>query len=340
MKSQLDLARSPISTALGLPIDLPALAERMEEMGRRSKANSTRTAYRLDWEAFNAWCTAAGASSLPASPVAVAMYLEHLYETPPKNRPETKRSISTIMRALAAICDAHEEAGFEPLPSQTKRVKKTMAGLRRTLGIAPKRKTAVIAEHLRDMLSKIPENLLGLRDRALLLVGFNGAFRRSELVGLDVADLEYVKEGLKVHLGRTKTDQEGIGRVVAIPPGSSPSVCPVHALQAWLETTEITNGPVFRAVDRHWTVSEKRLTAPVVALVVKRYASAIGLTTREQLKTIAGHSLRAGLVTSAVKKGKNSHKIMAQTGHQTSKMQDIYTRDAELFEDNAAEGLL
>jgi integrase len=317
-------------------IEISGLVARTEELAREAKAKSTRAAYQSDWDAFSAWCTAFGTAALPASPETVAVYLTHLSETPPKKHPGEQRKISTIERALAAICHAHARAGIEPSPTRTARVKETMSGLRRRLGTASKRKTAVRAEQLREMLSKVPATLLGIRDRALLLIGFTGAFRRSELVGLDVDDLEVTPDGLKVTLRHSKTDQESAGRKVGIPYGSTNEVCPVYALQAWLEAAEITEGPVFRAVDRHWAVSGARLSAPVVAIVVKRYAKSIGIPAA----LVAGHSLRAGLVTSAAKAKKTDRSIRDQTGHTTSKMVDIYVRDESLFDDNAAKGLL
>jgi integrase len=332
--------RDGLTTAGPSALALADLVAKTEELAREAKANSTRAAYRTDWDAFSEWCTTMRFTALPASPETVAMYLTHLSETPPKNSPDEKRKVSTIARAMAAICHAHSRAGIDPPPTRTARVKETMAGLRRRLGVAPKRKTAVRAEHVLGMVAQVPQTLVGLRDRAILLVGFAGAFRRSELVGLDVGDLEFAEGRLKVTLRRSKTDQEGKGRKVGIPRGSSNETCPVFALQAWLETAEITNGPVFRAVNRHWKVSESRLTAPVVALVVKRYAAAIGLTTKEQLRTVAGHSLRSGLVTSAARAKRGDRSIRGQTGHKDSRMVDIYVQDESLFEDNAAEGLL
>ncbi len=175
----------------------------------------------------------------------------------------------------------------------------------------------------------------GLRDKALLLLGFAGAFRRSELVGLTVGDIELVKQGLVVQLRFSKTDQEGRGRKVAIPFGRG-IVCPVLALQHWLEVSGITEGAIFRGVNRHGVISDTPLTAQVVALVVKERAFAAGLDPNRY----SGHSLRAGLVTSAAKLGVSSWKIRQQTGHKSDAMLARYIRDANIFIDNAAGAVL
>jgi integrase len=181
------------------------------------------------------------------------------------------------------------------------------------------------------MVAALPDGLLGVRDRALLLVGFAGAFRRSELVSLDRPDLEFTKDGLTVMLRRSKSDQEGQGRKVGIPYGSNPETCPVRALQAWLEAAAITDGPVFRGVTRHGKV-QGRLSGYAVALIVKRYAAVGGLDPSRY----AGHSLRAGLATAAAIGGASERSIMNQTGHKSITMVRRYIRDGNLFRENAA----
>ncbi len=193
-----------------------------------------------------------------------------------------------------------------------------------------------MVSELKAMLQALPEGLLGVRDRALLLVGFAGAFRRSELVSLDVADLSFTSDGLEVTLKRSKTDQEGQGRRIGIPFGSSPHTCPVRSLRAWLDGAGIADGPVFRDVSRRGRVGAVRLSDKAVARLVKRAARAAGLDPAR----FSGHSLRAGLATSAAKAGKTERAIMAQTGHKSEKMVRRYIRDASLFAENAAAGLL
>jgi integrase len=185
---------------------------------------------------------------------------------------------------------------------------------------------------LKRMLQKLPNTRVGLRDRALLLLGFAGAFRRSELVGLDVADLEFSSAGLVVTLRRAKTDQEGRSRRIGIPYGSSEKTCPVRSLQAWLETARISDGAVFRSLDKFQRVQSKRLSDKAVARIVKRRAAAVGLDPERY----AGHGLRAGLATSAAAGGASERVIMAQTGHRSADMVRRYIREGNLWRENAA----
>jgi integrase len=207
-----------------------------------------------------------------------------------------------------------------------------MAGVRRAKGTASQPKTPALTGDIIKMLGGLPDGLLGIRDRALLLIGFAGAFRRSELVGLNTGDLEFATEGLVITLRRSKGDQEGQGRKLAIPHGTSASTCPVRALKSWLEAASITEGPVFRSVNRHGQVQPRRLSGYAVALVVKRYADVAGLDPARY----AGHSLRSGLATSAAIAGASERSIMNQTGHRSTAMVRRYIRDGNLFRDNAA----
>jgi len=182
------------------------------------------------------------------------------------------------------------------------------------------------------MVEGAPDRLLGLRDRALLLLGFSGAFRRSELVALDVEDLEFTGDGLVVTQRRGKTDQEGVGRKIGIPFGGNPDTCPVRAVRKWLDAAAVMSGPVFRSVNRHGHVQPGRLSDKAVAIVVKRHAPAAGL---DPLR-YAGHSLRAGLATAAAAAGASERSIMNQTGHRSVPMVRKYIRDGQLFRENAA----
>ena len=207
-----------------------------------------------------------------------------------------------------------------------------MAGIRRAKGTASAAKAPAITEDIRRMVAAVPENLLGLRDRALLLVGFAGGFRRSELVGLDREDCEFTSDGVILVLRRSKMDQEGAGRKIAIPFGSNPETCPVRTLEAWLSTPALEQGALFRPVSRHGQIQAARLSGHAIALVVKRYAMAAGL---DPLK-YSGHSLRSGLATSAAINGASERSIMAQTGHRSLAMVRRYIRDGNLFRENAA----
>jgi integrase len=213
-------------------------------------------------------------------------------------------------------------------------VKAVIWGISRTTGTEASQKAPLLPSELKAMLEALPQSVSGGRDRALLLVGFCGAFRRSELVGLNVEDVARVEDGLKINLRRSKTDQEGKGRNVGLPFGSSASACPVRALAAWLEESRIETGAIFRGVNRHGRIGG-RLTDRAVALIVKRAARLVGI----EASRLAGHSLRAGLATAAAKAGKSSRSIMKQTGHRSERMVARYIRDASLFTENAAAGL-
>jgi site-specific recombinase XerC len=229
------------------------------------KAEATRRAYRTDFEIFRAWCSERRIGALPASPEGVAAFLAH----------EAKRGVlpSTIGRRVAAIRYAHKLAGL-PLPTDDERVRATVRGIRRSLGAAPSKKAPATAERVVGMAPLAGTRLSAIRDRALLLIGFAGAFRRSELA-LNVEDLEETAEGLRITIRRSKTDQEGHGHVIAIPRGVI--ACPVTALKAWLEAAGIAQGPVFRPVAKGGRIQATRLTDRSVADIVKAHAQRAGL---------------------------------------------------------------
>lgn len=316
-QAHLPAVTGPAAVALG------TLAARARDYAGQAKAPNTLRAYRSDWGHFTAWCAEHGLESLPAAPETVALYLTQLAEA--------GRKASTLQRRLSAISQAHQAAG-QASPTQHAAVRATWAGIRRALGTAAAGKAPALTETVRAMVGALPDTLGGLRDRALLLLGFAGAFRRSELVGLNVEDLSVTGAGLVVTLRRSKTDQEGTGRPVGIPYGSSADTCPVRAVQAWCAAAGITSGPLFRAVNRHGQVAAGRLSDKAVALVVKRAAAAAGLDPQHY----AGHSLRAGLATSAAAAGVSERAIMRQTGHTSERMVRRYIRDGSLFRDNAA----
>jgi site-specific recombinase XerD len=241
---------------------------------------------------------------------------------------------STLGRRLAAVRYFHRAAGHET-PTGDEKVKAVLSGTRRTIGAAPVRKKAATSDLVLGMVPR-GHSLRELRNRAILLLGFAGAFRRSELVALDVADIEWTAEGALVTIRRSKTDQEGLGRKVAIPRGEH--ACPVAALGAWLDAAGITEGAIFRRVlnKRAQRVTDRRLASRNVAAIVKQGAARLGFDPA----TFGGHSLRSGLVTIAVRRGVNLMKICDQTGHKSLEMLRVYSRDAELFAGNAAAGLL
>jgi integrase len=206
-----------------------------------------------------------------------------------------------------------------------------MRGVRQTLGTAVDEAAPATIAQIRQMVYSLPDTTIGRRDRAVLLVGFAGALRRSELVAIDIDDLERRDEGIAVLLRRSKTDQEAQGRRVALPFGHDPQTCPVRALDAWLEVAHIDEGAVFRSVDRHGNVGARGLSDQSVALIVKRAAQRAG----HDPASYSAHSLRAGFATSAAAAGASERAIAAQTGHQSMQVLRRYVRHGSLFTDNA-----
>lgn len=288
---------------------------------RRARAKETKRAYKAHWSAFVEWCEEEGVMSLPALPATVSAYAADLADT---HRP------GSIQAALSAISQAHKLAHFDS-PTLSPEVRIVMAGIRREKGTAQAGKRPLLTDDLRAIVRTLPKGLKGTRDAALLLLTYAGAFRRSEVVSLNAADVEFSDDGLVVTLRRSKTDQEGQGRRVGIPYGSTPQTCPVRSLRRWLDAAGITDGPLFRSVNRHGHVSE-RLTPQSVALVVKSYAAMIG----KDVDLFGAHSLRAGFATQAAKNGANERDIMTQTGHRSLLMVRRYIREGNLFRDNAA----
>jgi len=210
-------------------------------------------------------------------------------------------------------------------------VRNTLKGIRRTLGTGAVQKAPAVTADIRSMVDATDATLIGLRDRALILLGFAGAFRRAEIVSLDVGDLGFNRDGLTVTLRRSKTDQQGQGRKIGIPYGSNPETCPVRTLQAWLEEGGVTEGPLFRSLNRHGAL-QGRLSPVGVARVVKKLAERAGLDPAKY----AGHSLRAGHATSAAASGASERSIMNQTGHRSVQMVRRYIREGSLFRENSA----
>ena len=317
----------PPATALETLSDrggLASLGRQAQEFAAAAKAGNTLRAYQADWKDFREWCEVHQLAPLPATPATVALYLT--------DRAATLKT-SSLARRLTTINRAHEAAG-QPSPAtmQNAVVSEVWKGIKRKKGTAQHGKKPLLTPDLQRIIAELPQDLRGLRDRALLLAGFAGGFRRSELAALRVEDLETTPDGLIVRLGRSKTDQEGQGRPVALPYGSDSQTCPVRALRAWLDQAGITDGPLFRAVDRHGLASDKALHADSVAFLVKRAAGRAGLETVEY----AGHSLRAGLATQAAMNGASELAIMKQTGHRSLATVRKYIREGSLFRDNAA----
>ncbi|MBR1155245.1 site-specific integrase [Bradyrhizobium sp. JYMT SZCCT0428] len=313
-----------VETHKSLPAALGADLVSAVDLAKAEKAPSTRKAYETDFRLFQAWCDARGVNSLPAASETVAAYIA---AEAGRSRP------STLGRRLAALRYAHKLAGL-PLPADSEGVKATMRGIRRTYGSTKVRKAPAVAAKMLGMVATAPVSLGGQRDRALLLLGFAGAFRRSEIVALDVADIEETEAGLLVTIRHSKTDQEGEGVTIAIARGDV--ACPVKALRAWLGSAGIEDGPLFRPINKAGRVAAARLTDRSVANIVKVYAERAGF----DASTFSGHSLRSGFLTSAAANGASIFKMMDVSRHKSVETLRGYVRDAELFKDHAGSGLL
>lgn len=276
-------------------------------------SKNTKKAYQQDIKHFLQW-----GGQIPATPECVASYLAKC---------ASHLAIATLNRRVVAIGRAHTVLQF-PSPTKSELVKATLQGIRRVNGSAQRHVLPALKTDIQAMVKGL-QGIKGVRDKALLLTGFAGAFRRSELVSLQVEDLKLVAEGAIIHLRRGKTDQMGRGRDIAIPYVRG-RICPVKAIKAWLNQSGIKSGNLFRRVGRYGSVMDQGLSAQSVALIVKARALAAGLNATQ----FSGHSLRAGLATSAATAGVSSWKIRQQTGHQSDAMLQRYIRDSQLFKDN------
>jgi site-specific recombinase XerD len=286
---------------------------------RDSRAPATVRAYRQDWGHFTAWCDRLGLEPLPAAPHAVVGYLTAY---------AGDLSCASLQRRLTSISQAHKAAGYDDPPTRHRLVRRAWEGIRRVHGREPNRKAPLRSSDIRALVATCDTTRLGgLRDRALLVLGFAGAFRRSELVALDVADIEWIEAGLTVTIRRSKTDQEGKGARVGILFGSDPATCPVRTLRAWLDTAGVTEGPVFRQVDRFGNMGG-RLTGKSAAERVKVACTRAGLNADRY----GGHSLRAGLITDAIENGATEQRTMQHSRHKSVHVFRTYVRDLNLHD--------
>lgn len=289
------------------------LSPQVEQYLLASLSESTRHAYKKDLVHFIRW-----GGRIPASPESVASYLAgHANQL----------SFATLSRRVVAIGRAHTIKHC-PSPVHSELVKATLQGIRRTKGSAQRHVAPTLLNDIKAMVNGL-HDMKGVRDKALLLIGFAGAFRRSELVSIKVEDISFVDEGIIIHLLRGKTDQVGRGRDIAIPFVRG-KYCPVKAIKDWLKHSGINSGRLFRCVNRYGQVVGQGLSPQSVALIVKQRAKVIGLDAQQY----SGHSLRAGLVTSAAKSGVSSWKICQQTGHRSEAVMQRYIRDSHLFTNN------
>jgi integrase len=326
---------SPDTAAL----QLEALRQRTAETIRRSKSAATLRAYQSDFAAFQLWCRRFGLSALPAEPDTVALYLTACSEA--------GAALSTLRRRLVAVSQAHRAAGHLPSPTQAEVVRRTMAGLARTRGSRPRQVTPIRLSVLKAMLEATPaDDLLGVRDRALLLLGFASGMRRSELSALDIGDLTFVDQGVDVLIRRGKTDPQGQGRTIGIPRGRHLETCPVLALERWLALAELgpqdplfprllANGrPTVPPRRRHpaGRIAPGRLSPQGVARAVQRAGRRAGMDPAQ----VAGHSLRSGFATEAAARGAPERAIIRQTGHTSLEMVRRYIQDGDRYRENAS----
>jgi len=318
---------TPARSALA-QLELDQALNAARRYSRKSRADSTWRAYRSDWRQFEAWCQTVALPSLPADPDTVAMFVA--------SQAADGLNPSTLNRRLAAIRLVHLGAGHAS-PHNALKVVEVMRGIRRDWAQPPAKKTAAIDDDVKNMADAVePQTRMGLRDRALLLFGFAGAFRRSELVALNTWNLEEREEGLKVTIEKSKTDQDAQSQVIAIVRQPDSPYCPVQALNDWLTVSEIERGALFRRMFRGDKVGNSRLSAQSVALVVKEYASRAGLDWEQY----SGHSLRSGFLTSAARNRASIFKMADQSRHKSLDVLREYVRAEDLFESNAGIGLL
>tara|TARA_B110000971_G_scaffold215999_1_gene250359 strand:- start:139 stop:1095 length:957 start_codon:yes stop_codon:yes gene_type:complete len=306
--------------------DIKALQEETLLNLQSSKANNTVRAYKSDFNDFGLFCTQNGFKSLPSEPKIVSLYLTHL---------STKMAkMSTLKRRLVSIGVINRLKGYY-LDTKHPSIIENILGIKRRKGSFQNAKKPILINTLKKIINVIDEQdkeeIKKFRDRSIILIGFSGGFRRNEIVSLDYEDLDFVPEGLKINIKRSKTDQFGEGFTKALPYFDSSQYCPVVSIKKWLEMSKIDSGPVFRRFVKGLRLSEKRLTDQTVALLIKKYLNLTGIDS----KNYSGHSLRSGFATSAAESGVEERNIMTMTGHKSSEMVRRYIKEANLFKNNA-----
>jgi len=306
--------------------DIKALQEETLLNLQNSKANNTVRAYKSDFNDFGIFCAQNGFKSLPSEPKVVSLYLTHLSTKDAK--------MSTLRRRLVSISVIHKLKGHY-LDTKHPAIIENIMGIKRRKGSIQKSKKPLLINSLKQIINVIDkennEEIKKFRDRSIILIGFSGGFRRNEIVSLDYDDLDFVPEGLKINIKRSKTDQFGEGFTKALPYFDSSRYCPVVSLKTWIKISKITSGPVFRRFVKGSRLSENRLTDQTVALLIKKYLNLSGIDS----KNYSGHSLRSGFATSAAESGVEERSIMAMTGHKSTEMVRRYIKEANLFKNNA-----
>jgi integrase len=290
------------------------------EYVRESRATNSLKAYASDIEQFLTW-----GGHIPSQPEDIARYIAEEAE---------RLKPATLTRRLASLAIAHRSRGL-PNPTASELVRSVLQGIRRVKGTAQKAAKPLLKEDLFTILDKMGHSLKDERDRSLMLIGFAGGFRRSELTGLNVKDLEFVRQGLIITLRHSKTDQSGNGRKIGIPFGRTRH-CPVQATENWLQRASIISGSLYRPIGKGGHMAVSRLSSDAVPDIIKHALEKAGINSAGY----SGHSLRSGFATSAAMAGVATWRIRKQTGHASDVMLGRYIRDGELFTDNAAGALL
>ena len=280
---------------------------------RNSKSTNTLRAYQSDYNDFSLFCSKNGFQSMPTQPKILSLYITHL---------ASYSKFSTLKRRLASISIIHKTKGHY-IDTKHPIIVENLMGIKRTNGSNQKGKKPLLINDLKLLIKAIDKskekNIRKIRDKALVLIGFSGGFRRSELVNIEYEDIEFVEEGVKIFVKRSKTDQSGEGMTMAIPYFDNINFCPVKALNTWVVEAQLKDGKIFNISDKN------------VALIIKKYAHYAGLDAHRY----AGHSLRSGFATSTAESGAEERNIMAMTGHKSTEMVRRYIKEANLFKNNA-----
>jgi len=306
--------------------DLKILQDETINNLKSSKSANTLRAYKSDFRDFSLFCIKHGLQSMPSNPNTVSIYLTNLSKSEAK--------MSTLRRRLVSIGVVHKLKG-QYLDTKHPVIIENLLGIKRAKGSIQRGKKPILINHLQKLIEAInndtsPE-IKKLRDKSLILIGFSGGFRRSEITSLDYEDLEFVEEGLKILVRRSKTDQFGEGHLKGIPYFENSSLCPVKSLKEWINISKINNGPIYRKFNKGFSLSNLRLSDQSVALLIKNYLNLAGMDS----KSYSGHSLRSGFATVTAEAGADERSIMAMTGHKTTQMVRRYIKEANIFKNNA-----
>jgi len=308
-----------------LVTDLKSLHEETLNNLKSSKSNNTLRAYKSDFKDFGAFCAKHGFDSLPTEPKVVSLYLTYLSKN---------SKVSTLRRRLVSIGMLHKLKGHY-LDTKHPLIIENLMGIKRVKGSMQKGKKPILINHLKSIINVINQKKIDeikkSRDKTILLVGFGGGFRRSELISINYEDIEFVPEGVKITIKRSKTDQFGEGMVKGLPYFTNELYCPVINLKKWLELSNIKSGPIFRRFTKGSSLTRDRLTDQSVVLLIKNYLNLAGI----ENSNYSGHSLRSGFATVAAESGADERSIMAMTGHKTTQMVRRYIREANIFKNNA-----